>query len=462
MLKPTLVLGVLGVLGVLAIAAPTAFAQSATIRGTVVDSLHGRGLAGASVSVDGTAANAVTDSLGQYRLDSVPPGTYRIAVYHPLLDSLNIVLYTNPIPIPAAVETVVGLAVPSRVTLMARSCGADTSAHVLAAGRVLDVDNDMPIQNATVTASVNLLSVTANPNTRAIVRRGTLTRTVKTDADGRFNFCLPAGGRYTVVANLGNSLTGEIPLDVSTGIAMPTLRVSRADSASVGSRAAFGGRVLNGEGKPIEDATVTVQGTVAEARTGHGGRFHLDAVPGGTQVVSVKHVGFAEAFVPADLSSTSTRTIPTITLAPQVATLPVVDVRGEAVLVAAAYDRTGFNRRKNGPVGQFVTADQIARHNSGTTLSLLEAVPGVRAQYGRGGGVRLVTTRGVGGPYGRTCTGYMVDGQNVSRGPNGDDQFLPKPQDIIGIEVYQPGEPIGGAPPSNCLVVMLWTKAELR
>src|ERR1700722_4024514 len=70
-----------------------------TVRGTVVDSLHNRPLAGASISVDGTGATAMTDSLGRYRIDSVPSGTHRIAVYHPLFDSLAVELYTEPMAI---------------------------------------------------------------------------------------------------------------------------------------------------------------------------------------------------------------------------------------------------------------------------------------------------------------------------------------------------------------------------
>jgi hypothetical protein len=448
-------------LGLLAVSASRAQAPErlATIRGTVIDSIHGRALAGASVSLDGTAASAVTDSLGQYRLEGVPPGSYRIAVYHPLLDSLNIALYTEPMEIPPAVVTVVPLALPSRTTLLGRYCGADTSTRVLVTGRVLDVDSDSPVENGTITGSVETLSIIAGHNSKATVRRGTVTHTATTDADGRFELCLPAGEGYTVIANLGNSLTGEIPLDVATGIVMSILRVSRADSAIFSSRATLTGRVVTAEGKAVDGATVAVLGTVATARTARDGAFRLDAVPAGTQMVSVRHVGFGEVTLMADLSSTSARTI-TVTLQPAVATLPTVDVRGEALLIAAAYDRVGFAARKRIGVGEFVTAEQIARHNSGSATTLLEGVPGVRAQY-TAHGVRLTSSHGVGGPSARSCTGYLVDGTFTSRGPNGDDEFLPPARQIIGIEVYQPGETFGGQPPSNCLVIVIWTRAEL-
>jgi carboxypeptidase family protein/TonB-dependent receptor-like protein len=428
-----------------------------TVRGTVVDSLHDRPLAGASISVDGTGATAMTDSLGRYRIDSVPPGTHRIAVYHPLLDSLAVELYTEPMAIAPLLETTVPLALPSRATLLARFCGADTAAQVLVAGRLLDVDSDAPIAAATTVGSVESMSILSGQTAKIIWRSGTLTRTVKTDADGRFHLCMPAGSHYTVAASLGNSLTGDIPLDVATGIAMPTLRVSRADSAALSSRAALTGHVQGADGKALMGATIAIEGAVVTATTARDGTFHLEGAPSGTQLVSVRRVGFGERSMPVDLSSSSTRTV-TVTLEPRVATLPTVDVRGEAVLVADAYQRTGFATRRKLGIGQFVTADQIARRNAGNATTLLEGIPGVRLQY-TGHGVRIVSSHDTSGPFQRSCTGYLVDGQYVSRGPSGDDQFLPPPHDIIGIEVYQAGETIGGRAPSNCLTVLIWTKA---
>jgi hypothetical protein len=84
-------------------------------------------------------------------------------------------------------------------------------------------------------------------------------------------------------------------------------------------------------------------------------------------------------------------------------------------------------------------------------------MPGVRLQYsGRSGAVRVVSSRGT-----RGCTGYIVDGVAVGRGMSGDDQGLPQAHEIIGVEVFQPTESIAGRPPSNCLTVLIWTKAML-
>ena len=54
--------------------APLGTGPLGVVRGTVVDSLRGRPLAGAAVFVDGTARSTVADSLGRFALDSVPPG----------------------------------------------------------------------------------------------------------------------------------------------------------------------------------------------------------------------------------------------------------------------------------------------------------------------------------------------------------------------------------------------------
>ncbi|HWZ57540.1 MAG TPA: carboxypeptidase regulatory-like domain-containing protein [Gemmatimonadaceae bacterium] len=443
--------------GPLAAQAPVALA---TVRGVVLDSLHARPLVGASISVDGTAANGISDSLGQFHIDSVPAGTRQIAVYHPLLDSLGVGLYTAPMAIPPGVETVIALAVPSRQTLMAHLCAGDSAARVLVVGQVLDVDTDTPVAGATAIGSVvAMVLVQGHANNQVTLERGTQTRQSKTDGDGRFHVCLPSGGNSAITATLGNSITAAVPLDVATGLSLVTLRVSRADSAATSNRSVLTGNVQSADGKPVDGATIEILWSGANTSTARNGAFHLNGAPSGTQLLTVRHVGFAEATRVVDVSSKTTRTV-TIVLQPQVAVLPKVDVKVQALLVAAAYDRTGFNKRKQFGVGQFVTAERIEAMNAGNATQLLQGVPGVRLLYGSRG-VRVVSARSVVGFGSRGCTRYIIDGILIGRGLGGDDQILPQPGEIIGIEVYQPSESIDGWAPSGCLTVMVWTKAEL-
>ena len=65
----------------LALAAPNAWAQpSATLRGTVADSLSGQPLAGVSVGLQDQPGGTATDALGNFRFGGLAPGTYRVRV----------------------------------------------------------------------------------------------------------------------------------------------------------------------------------------------------------------------------------------------------------------------------------------------------------------------------------------------------------------------------------------------
>ena len=55
-------------------------AQSASIKGTVVDSLSGNTLIGANVILEGTSLGMATDNEGRYNIPNVNPGRYTIKV----------------------------------------------------------------------------------------------------------------------------------------------------------------------------------------------------------------------------------------------------------------------------------------------------------------------------------------------------------------------------------------------
>jgi len=63
----------------LVLLSPAAWAQgTATLRGTVADSLSGQPVAGVSVGLQGQPGGTATDALGNFRLSGIAAGTYTL------------------------------------------------------------------------------------------------------------------------------------------------------------------------------------------------------------------------------------------------------------------------------------------------------------------------------------------------------------------------------------------------
>src|SRR5215212_5063891 len=131
-------------------AAPVARAQRGTSRleGTVTDSVHGRPLVSATVLITKNAPepaawySVVTDDRGRYRLDTLAAGRYSVAIWHQLLDSLELTLPPRMIELREGQQATLDLALPSGATLRAVACPGvmvPAGAGVLQ-GQVLDAD----------------------------------------------------------------------------------------------------------------------------------------------------------------------------------------------------------------------------------------------------------------------------------------------------------------------------------
>ena len=137
--------------------------STTSLVGIVGDSLHGGPLAGAVILVNGQSQEAVTDSIGRFRIDSVAAGRHRVGIFHPILDSLGTSLASRPVRFAAGKPLLVSLATPSGRTIRRAMCPevvprrhviehADSGVAVLV-GRVLDPEYDTPIPDADVTCS---------------------------------------------------------------------------------------------------------------------------------------------------------------------------------------------------------------------------------------------------------------------------------------------------------------------
>src|ERR1700694_3423998 len=341
--------------------APTPPAGSKTgkaqIVGVVVDSLNGRYLSGADVVIEGARATLLTDSLGKFRIDSLPPGTYRVGVFHPILDTLGIMILTQPFHIGPDSSSFVLIAVPAAETLVRRKCpvrpGAQGNSAVI--GHVNNPETLQPVAQAEVSIAWNEIEVSKEFGIR---RTSRLVRDT-TDGSGAFKICgLPSSLQATLQARRGSAITADIPIslgDKPAELFARTLLLSPANSGTKIGNATVSGRVVL-EGSPTNAGSrVELLGTDIVAMTNEKGAFTMRNLPSGSKVLLARHVGFGAETSPVDLSSLQQKRV-TIKLSKFVAVMDPVLVTARR---SAALDKLGFNQRKKSGFGYYLGTDRL-------------------------------------------------------------------------------------------------------
>jgi hypothetical protein len=443
------------------------------LQGVAVDSIHGGPLVNALIQLEGSDRAAITDSLGRFLVDSVKPGSYKIAVDHPILDTLGIMLSTEPVTITVNEVTRFVVAVPTGEFLAARFCTParrNLGPGVLV-GRVREPDSE----NAAVGARVSFVWYDPDPPDVAglgvKVKKPPRVREATVGEDGTYRLCgLPEkfegklmaqrkdGGTTAEVAITQdeNVLTlrsmSVAPRAVAAGADTGAARVAARGTARVT------GRVTNKAGAPVAGARVGLMGGSASTRTRANGEFVLDSLPAGTQSLEVRQLGYAPTEVPVELSSRAPAQVAVQMGAyvPELSAVEVVSKRDQGL------ERVGFSTRKrSGASGYFMSPEQIESRKAIQFTDLMTTVPGLRVQ-GTMGRMFISSTRTAGRAG---CVTIFVDGSKWQQLEAGDlDSFI-KPDEVAAIEVYQTGSvtPVefttGGA---DCSSVVIWTKQNVN
>jgi hypothetical protein len=418
----------------------------ATIDGFAVDSLNNGVLRGAMLSIDGVSTLAFTDSLGRFHVDSVPPGTRRVHVIHPTLDSLGIALQTQPLQLTAGEKLSLVIATPSVATVLSSRCTNDERRVGPAAliGTVLFESNDAPAKGAQVALEWTELRVSEKKIQPIPVRR------VATVADnGQFKVCgLPDELNGTLTAFNGRDSTGIMRVRLSSLLGVMELRLPEPLSARQPT-AALTGRVVGPDGAPLSRARISVGADPGFASTDTVGRFVLNNVRSGTRPVRVRKLGFEPVEIPVSLQSNKTVDV-TVKLKRSVVVLDTVRVMARRETALAG---VGFFMIKQINSGFFITPDQMDNRHSFSMANMLASAPMLRIDYSTGRAV--VTGRPIGDHPG--CVNWYVDGVPW-RG--GDIEEYVTPEEIAAVEVYS-----GIMVPSqfqdllaDCSTVVLWTK----
>lgn len=469
---------VLTLVALLAAGAPLARAQApaaalpGTVSGTVFDSLLLLPVRDARVWVTGAGAEARTDLHGAFTLTGVAPGPHVVSAAHPALDSIGLGTLAAVVDVPAGGEARVTLATPSFDRLWRAACGdwlTNVPGTGLLFGVVRDAESDEPLPGASVLAA--WLTLGAGGSRRAEAQWPSLV--AQTDGAGSYYACgvevdrpvaaLAYGARRAsgeMETRIGPRRIARLDLAVSQDTLAPadTVLTKGSDALRRG-RAVLRGTVRDERGRPVEDVLVSVVGAAGEAHTDSAGAFSLAGLPGGTQIVEARRVGYGAARAPVTLRVGSP--------ARAELTLSKTTVLSDVVVKVPRVARhlVELDRRRAIGFGRFIDREEIARLPqlrialaSDPTLTVVDG----RGQYlgqflvmgrpaiGRSG------SRGVSGPSSCMAKIYidgMLDREQTMV------QSL-DPDEVVAIEVYDrattaPPQYVSG--PDGCSVVLIWT-----
>jgi phosphoribosylcarboxyaminoimidazole (NCAIR) mutase len=446
-------------------------AAPARIEGIVFDSLKGRPLAGATVTVmQVTPApqqyfTAVTDAAGRYRVDSLVAGRFRIDFSTPFLDSLEIQFPQRELALAAGEPARVDFATPSRGTLSRAACPGIALSRGRGAivGQVVDADNEAPMGGATVVVSWVDLAVDLRAMKASSQERNA---SVVADSLGRYRLCGLPTDSYIVlqvqqrgkagtpirsmvaedagvmVRNL--SLSAAAARDFATADSVPATATDTATRTLTGT-ASVSGVVRTPDGAPVSEAQVRVLDAAGTARTDAAGHFSLANLPAGTQLLEVRRVGFL--ITQQALELRGGRGVTADVRLARIVTLDSVRIVAQRVRLQEFERRA----RKETATGTILREEQIEKLRPSETSDIVRNMLGFTL-VGHGIDAKLRSTRGITSFSGPCDANVVIDGQQ-HQGIN-----LISPQSIAGIEVYRGA---AGAPleyDSSCGVVVIWTK----
>ena len=434
---------------------------TAEISGVVVDSLHSRYLAGADVIIEGVKGSLVTDSAGNFKVQGLPPGTYQIGVFHPMLDTLNISLASRPFHVGPDSSSFVILSVPSAATIIRSACPAYSAGQGSSAviGHVNDPETLQPVAGAEV--SIAWIQIEISTKT-GITRTPHVLRDT-TNAAGAFQLCgLPNSMQASLQARKGTAATSEVPValgDAETELLARTLLLSRAVSGATTGNATVSGKVIL-EGSPTNGPSrVELVGTDVVAMTNDAGEFTMTNLPSGSHVLLARHLGFGAATAPVDLTSREPQKV-TIKLPKFVALMdPVLVVARRN----ASLDRVGFNQRKKGANGYFLGPEQLQQIHANYLTDIFRRIPGLRVSS-NGIDEVVSSSRGASSLSGGDCVQYYLDDMPWTSASPGDINSFVNGSEVVGVEVYH-----GSSAPAQytrgmnaCTTIVLWTRFKIR
>ena len=364
--------------------------QPVVLAGIVLDSVSGRSVGQASVSLVGTTLRAVTDANGGFTMADVLPGAYALAVRTPSLDSVRTSSQSEVIV--ADGMPAIRVRVPTASQLARSLCGSMLDG---AAGRgrgaLLGTINDLAARDGIDTTAFGNVRVVADWTESAMesgrVRQQSKRLETRTDASGAFRLCgVPTEALLTVRAlpdrGRATALTARLAADER--FATVALRVDRTRTAV----STFVGVVVaDSSNRVLADAEVGIPSLALTTRTDVAGTFRLTDVPVGTHEIYARRVGYGAMTASLTFSANDYEER-RIVLRP----LTVLD---SVEVVASRTDiaMLDFDANRRVGLGHFFGREQLQRREGQTLAAVLLDMPSLGLVRGRTSGAYVQSSR---------------------------------------------------------------------
>ena len=460
-----------------------------SVSGVVFDSVARRPLVGATVQVTGASgavtgrtASAVTDSAGRYAVSGLTPGRYVAGFFHDALDTLGLVGEPRAVTV-ADAEATLNLATPSPRTIISTICGANSAGDSLGLliGHVHKTGTSTPLEGATVTVEWGETVIE-----KGSVRQRNMAADATSTGPGWFAMCdVPGEVELTVSVSSGADSSGFVSFEVPRGgIRHVTFYVGgarRVPSAAVDTISPVdtalkvlapemvwrGGARLQGivrdeKGQGVDGARVLVRGTNISTTSSDRGYFVMDSLPGGTQTLEVRALGYLPATSIVHLAAEQP-TQAEVFIGDRLVTLETVKVTATLVF-SRNLAKFQTNRERN-LGGTFVGPREIERYRGMRFSNLVQSIPGVRLSYRDGFSILMdYTGTDDGNSMGLCVPQFYIDGQR-SQYTAAEIEGLYRAEEIAGLEVYvrESQRPIEFQDTnSRCGAIAIWTRPELK
>lgn len=429
-------------------------ATASSIVGIVYDSVHAMPLAGARIGLLGKSNETLTDSSGNFRLDSVAPGPAIVTAQHALLDSLGLQGIARAVQVDSGAEVNVALATPSYATLWHRACGRGwapptTADSGFVYGTVTDALTGARMAGASV--AVAWIDPHWNPSDTAHARAWRIA--AKTDSIGTYAVCgLPTDVAARVNAFVDERATDRLDLAFAgQRMIRRDLSIGPADTArSGGPRGVIVGTVRDSAGRPYPDARVLVTGA-PEVRTDPDGRFVIRGALPGSRELQARAIGAAPMLVPIEVPANDTAaaevTLEHVTV---LSTVEVNELRTTARRVAE------YAHRRRLGIGY--AADSTEMQGKPSMAAVFFNFPATRVQFLHGLDIAVWFNN----PKGGSCQATVwIDGRKADF-----EEFnFYRPADLAAVEVFPSGAQLPGEFRSFddlCGAIVVWTKNAFR